>query len=75
MNGTTNLQVMAKNKHIDDDPVFLLRGDDDEIYYIDDPEVIDILNAKIQSMKGKSDKVIGKELLKMVNPERYGKVL
>jgi hypothetical protein len=66
---------MAKNKHIDDDPVFLLRGDDDEIYYIDDPEVIDILNAKIQSMKGKSDKVIGKELLKMVNPERYGKVL
>ena len=66
---------MSKSKHIDDDPVFLLRGDDDEIYFIDDPEMIERLEAIVKSMKGKADKVIGSELLKVVNPERYGKVL
>lgn len=64
---------MTKKKHIDDDPVFLLRGDDGEIYYIDDLEMITTLNCIIKAMKGKSEKVIGRELLKIVNPERYGK--
>jgi len=64
---------MTKNKHIDDGPVFLLRGDDDEIYFIDDPEMIDRLEALVKSMKGKSDKEIGKALLTIVNPDRYGK--
>ncbi len=27
---------MAKKKHIDDDPVFLLRGDDEEIFSLRD---------------------------------------
>ncbi len=63
---------MAKNKHIDDEPVFLLRGDDDEIYYIDDPDMIHTLDEKVKSMKGKSDDEIGVELLKIVNPEKYG---
>ena len=61
------------NKRIEDEPVFLLRGDDEEIYYIDDPEVISILDAKVKSMQGKSDDEIGSALLAIVNPERYGR--
>ncbi len=64
---------MTKNKRIEDEPVFLLRGDDEEIYYIDDPEVISILDAKVKSMQGKSDDEIGSALLAIVNPERYGR--
>ena len=64
---------MTKNKHIDDDPVFLLRGDDEEIYYIDDMEMVTTLNAVVKAMKGKSEKEIGRELLAIVNPDRYGK--
>ena len=60
------------NKRIEDEPVFLLRGDDEEIYYIDDPEVISILDAKVKSMQGKSDDEIGSALLAIVNPDRYG---
>ena len=63
---------MTKNKRIEDEPVFLLRGDGDEIYYIDDPEVISILDAKVKSMQGKSDDEIGSALLAIVNPDRYG---
>lgn len=63
---------MTKNKRIEDEPVFLLRGEDEEIYYIDDPEVISILDAKVKSMQGKSDDEIGSALLAIVNPERYG---
>lgn len=62
-----------KNKPIDDDPVFLLRGDDGEIYYIDDLEMVTTLEAVVKAMKGKSEKEIGSELLKIVNPEKYGK--
>lgn len=68
-----SINDMTKNKHIEDEPVFLLRGDDDEIYYIDDPEVISILDAKVKSMQGKSDDEIGSALLAIVNPERYGR--
>ena len=64
---------MTKNKRIEDEPIFLLRGDDEEIYYIDDPEVISILDAKVKSMQGKSDDEIGSALLAIVNPERYGR--
>jgi len=64
---------MTKNKRIEDEPVFLLRGEDEEIYYIDDPEVISILDAKVKSMQGKSDDEIGSALLAIVNPERYGR--
>ena len=60
------------NKRIEDEPIFLLRGDDEEIYYIDDPEVISILDAKVKSMQGKSDDEIGSALLAIVNPDRYG---
>lgn len=63
---------MTNDKHINDDPVFLLRGDDEEIYYIDDPEMIERLDAKVKSMKGKSDDEIGRALLTIVNPDRYG---
>lgn len=63
---------MAKNQHIDDEPVFLLRGADDEIYIIDDPDLISTLKATVKSMKGKSDTEIGKALLIIVNPEKYG---
>lgn len=68
-----SINDMTKNKHIEDEPVFLLRGDDEEIYYIDDPEVISILDAKVKSMQGKSDDEIGSALLAIVNPERYGR--
>jgi len=61
------------NKRIEDEPVFLLRGEDDEIYYIDDIEMINTLEAKVKSMKGKSDDEIGSALLAIVNPERYGR--
>ena len=64
---------MTKNKRIEDEPVFLLRGDGDEIYFIDDPEMINTLEAKVKSMKGKSDDEIGSALLAIVNPERYGR--
>lgn len=64
---------MTKNKHIEDEPVFLLRGEDEEIYFIDDPEMIDRLEALVKSMQGKSDDEIGKALLTIVNPDRYGK--
>ncbi len=64
---------MTKNKRIEDEPVFLLRGEDDEIYYIDDIEMINTLEAKVKSMKGKSDDEIGSALLAIVNPERYGR--
>lgn len=66
-------KVNEMNKRIEDEPVFLLRGEDEEIYYIDDPEVISILDAKVKSMQGKSDDEIGKALLTIVNPDRYGK--
>lgn len=56
-----------------DEPVFLLRGEDDEIYFIDDPDMIGTLEAIVKSMKGKSEKEISRELLAIVNPENYGK--
>ena len=64
---------MIKNRHIEDEPVFLLRGDDDEIYIIDDLEMINTLEATVKSMTGKSDNEIGSALLAIVNPERYGR--
>jgi hypothetical protein len=66
-------KVNEMNKRIEDEPVFLLRGEDDEIYYIDDIEMINTLEAKVKSMKGKSDDEIGSALLAIVNPERYGR--
>jgi len=36
---------------------------DEEIYYIDDLELISILDAKVKSMQGKSDDEIGRALL------------
>ncbi len=67
--------TMAKNKHIEDEPVFLLQGDDGEIYFIDDLDMIYALDATVKRMEGKSDDEIAKQLLKVVNPDRYGKEL
>lgn len=66
---------MAKNRYKNDDPVFLLRGAGDEIYLIDDPEMIDKLEVTIKIMKGKSEDEITEQLIKIVHPERYGKRL
>lgn len=55
----------------DNDPVFILKGDDGELYLIDDVAVIDRLDAKIKELKGKSDKIIAKHLLRIVNPDKY----
>lgn len=64
---------MTNKKHIDNDPIFLLRGDDDEIYYIDDIEMINTMEAKVRSMKGQNEDEITEQLLIIVNPDKYGK--
>lgn len=64
---------MTKHTHIDNDPIFLLRGEDDEIYYIDDIEMINTLEAKVRSMKGQNEDEITEQLLIIVNPDKYGK--
>ncbi len=64
---------MDSKRQINDDPVFLLRGNNDEIYFIDDLDMINILEATVKNMKGKSEKEISRELLAIVNPENYGK--
>jgi hypothetical protein len=62
-----------KNKLIDDDPVFLLQGDDYfEIYAIEDKAMIARLEAKVKELKGKSQKEISRHLLRIVNPKKYG---
>ncbi|MBE0667572.1 MAG: hypothetical protein IH593_07830 [Bacteroidales bacterium] len=61
-----------KNIKPDEDPVFLLQGEDGEIYFIDDLDMIYALDATVQKMKGKTDDEIAEQLLKIVNPERYG---
>jgi len=58
-------------KITDDDTVFLLRGDDDEIYMIDDPVMVRKLEAKVKELSGMSDNEIGRRLLAIVNPDKY----
>ncbi len=61
------------NKRIDDDPVFLLQGDDYfEIYVIDDKKMIARLEAKIKELKGTTETEISRHLLRIVNPKKYG---
>jgi len=58
----------------EDDKVFIVRGEgEDEIYLIDDPVIIARLDAKVDEMKGMDETEIGKHLLSIVNPERYGR--
>lgn len=66
---------MKKQKDIitEDDPVFLLQGDEGEIYVIDDLVMIATLDAKVAELQGMDENEIGKHLLAIVNPERYGK--
>jgi len=54
-----------------DEPVFLLRGEDDEIYMIVDPDMIRRLEAKVKELQGMEDDEIGRHLLAMVNPDKY----
>jgi hypothetical protein len=57
----------------EDDQVFILKGEDeDELYLIDDLAIIAQLDAKIEEMKGIDEAEIGRHLLKIVNPKRYG---
>lgn len=62
-----------KTKQItEDDAVFLLQGDAGEIYVINDPVMIATLDAKVVELAGMDEDEIGKHLLAIVNPERYG---
>jgi hypothetical protein len=65
--------IDKRDSEIDDDPVFLLQGDDFfEIYVIDDKTMIEKLQAKIKELKGHSETEISRHLLRMVNPKKYG---
>lgn len=57
----------------EDDKVFIVKGADDELYMIDDPSIIARLDAKVKELKGMDEIEIGKQLLSIVNPEKYGK--
>ena len=59
----------------EDEPVFLLRGADDEVYFIDDPALVSKLNAKVNELRGMAEDEITKYLLKIVNPEKYGEAI
>ena len=63
---------MTNDKHINDDPLFILRGDDDELYLIDDPEIIAELDATVEAAQGVSDDEITRQLLAIANPLKYG---
>lgn len=54
-----------------DDRVFILRGDGGEVYVIDDVKTLARIEAKINELAGKSDKIIAKHLLRIVNPDKY----
>jgi len=59
-------------KITENDEVFIIRGkDEDEIYLIDDPAIIARLEAKIKKLEGKPETEIQRQLLFIVNPERY----
>lgn len=62
---------MSKKIEIDD-PLFILRGDDDELYLIDDPEIIAELDATVEAAQGVSDDEITRQLLAIANPLKYG---
>ena len=63
--------MKEKDKIKDDDSVFLLRGEDDEIYMVDDPAIIARLDAKVKELDGMDEDEIGRHLLAIVNPDKY----
>ena len=66
---------MSSKRQINDDSVFLLRGEDGEIYVIEDPDTIADLEATVKALEDKDDDEIVKQLLRIVNPKKYGKRL
>jgi hypothetical protein len=60
-----------KNQVRENDDVFILRGKDEEMYLVDDPEVIARLDKKIRELQGMADTEIIKHLLQIVNPQKY----
>jgi len=53
---------------IEDDPVFILRGKDDEIYMIDDPMMI----KKLESIFEQHNEIEALQIaLPMLNPKKY----
>ena len=57
----------------ENDAVFILRGEDEEMYLIDDVKVIEKLEAKVKELDGAPEKEIARHLLKIVNPGKYGR--
>lgn len=55
----------------EDDPIFLLQGDEGEIYVIDDLAIIATLDAKVKELDGMDEDEIGRHLLAIVNPDKY----
>ena len=52
----------------DDDSVFIVNGKDDEIYFIDDPDII----LKLSTITNKFPEAEALEImLPMLNPEKY----
>lgn len=66
---------MTNDKHINDDRVFLLRGEHGEIIYIDDPGMCARLDAKVAEMeaKGFDEMAIGNVLRQMIKTESDGR--
>jgi hypothetical protein len=61
------------NNQINDDPIFILTGEDEnEFYLIDDKATIARLEAKVKELKGKSETEIAQHLRCIVNPQKYG---
>ena len=54
-----------------DEPVFILQGEDEELYLIDDIKMIARLDAKVDELKGMDENEVIKHLLPIVNPEKY----
>lgn len=54
----------------DNDRVFLLRGRDGEIMYIDDPDTVKRLDAIVEAMEGKSEAEIAEALRRAVDKYR-----
>lgn len=53
------------------DDVFILKGEDEEMYLIDDPAIIEKLDQKIHELTGIAEDKVIQHLLHIVNPGKY----